>query len=64
MYENRLKEVRESRHMTQIELEKLSGISRVTISNIERGTQKDLKASTMVALANALNVSVSEIFLP
>lgn len=60
---NHLKEYREKAGLTQEELERLSDISRVTISNIERGTVTDLKISTMMALASALNTPVQQIFL-
>lgn len=60
---NRLKEYREKAGITQEGLEKLSAISRVTISNIERGAVTDLKISTMVALASALDVPVQKLFL-
>ena len=39
-------------------------ISRVTIANIERGAVTNLKISTMLSLANALDSTVEEIFLP
>ena len=44
--EYNLRKIRELRGLTQNELAKKSGISRVTISRIESGTQEDL----MVAL--------------
>ena len=62
-WENRLKLIRERRNMTQAELEKASGVSRVTISNIERGALKNMKVDTMRALAHALHEKPENIFL-
>lgn len=62
-WENRLKLIRERRNMTQEELEKASGVSRVTISNIERGVLKNMKVDTMRALAHALHEKPENIFL-
>ncbi len=59
-----LKEVRESKQMTQEELEKRSGISRQTISAIENGKTKDVKIGTLKALAKALDSTIDAIFFP
>lgn len=64
MVNNNLSEVRKDKGLTQEELAEKSGISRVTIANIERGAVTNLKISTMLNLANALNSTVEEIFLP
>lgn len=64
MVNNNLSEVRKDKGLTQEELAEKSGISRVTIANIERGTVTNLKISTMLSLANALDSTVEEIFLP
>lgn len=63
MFKNNLKKIRRQKNITQEELETKSGISRATISKIEKGNAKDLKVSTMVAIADALGVSVQRIFL-
>lgn len=62
-WENRLKLIRERHNMTQEELEKASGVSRVTISNIERGALKNMKVDTMRTLAHALHEKPENIFL-
>ena len=62
-YGERLRKFREKAHMSQLELSKASGISRVAIADIERGKTKEAKISTLRAIANALNLSVEEIFL-
>lgn len=64
MVNNNLSEVRKDKGLTQEELAEKSGISRVTIANIERGAVTNLKISTMLSLANALDSTVEKIFLP
>ena len=64
MVNNNLSKVRKDKGLTQEELAEKSGISRVTIANIERGAVTDLKISTMLSLSNALDSTVEEIFLP
>ncbi len=59
----RLIHARMAKSRTQEKLAEKSGISRVTIANIERGALTDVKISTMLAIANALDSSVEEIFL-
>lgn len=55
-----LKEVREKRGYSKQELEKLSGISRTRIVQIERG-QGTAKIETLVDLAKGLNVKVGDL---
>lgn len=59
----RIKEYRRKRHMTQSKLASASGVSRQTISNIESGKQAEVKASTLLNIANALGVAAVN-FLP
>lgn len=58
----RVKEIREGKKMTQEELEKLSGISRQTISAIENSDDYQAKVNTLLALAKALGTSVDDLF--
>lgn len=58
----KIKEVRESRKMTQEELSEKSGVSRGTISALENGSVRTTTTKTLVKLARALNVSVDQIF--
>lgn len=58
----KIKEVREAKGMTQEELSRSSGISRVTISGLENGTARATTTKTLMAIANALGVSVEQIF--
>lgn len=58
----RIKEVREQLGMTQEELEKKSGVSRVTISGLENGTTRNTTTGTLLKLATALETTVDRIF--
>ena len=59
----KIKNSRLEKSMTQKDLEKISGISRATISAIENGEVKNLRISTMKALSKALDKSISYLFL-
>ena len=61
--ENRLKEAREAKGMSQEELSRESGVARTIISYIETKKNIDVKLSTLSSLANALEEKVSDIFL-
>ena len=61
--ENRLKELREKKNLTQEELAEKANISRGTISAIENKTSIIVKTSTLEALSKALETPVEEIFL-
>jgi transcriptional regulator with XRE-family HTH domain len=58
----KIKEIRESRDMTQEELAEKSGVSRVTISGLENGTERNTTSKTLVKIAAALGVTVDQIF--
>jgi len=58
----KIKEVRESKHMTQEELSEKSGVSRTTISSLENNTVKNTSTKTLLRIANALETTVDEIF--
>lgn len=60
---NKLKKFREEKNLTQEELAKLAGVSRVTISGLETDSQNDVKLKTMKSISRALNVPVEDIFL-
>ena len=59
---NKLREYRIKKGLSQEELAQKSGISRVTISNIETGSQVIIKSATMEKLAEALEMSPKTIF--
>lgn len=60
---NKLKEKRLKKEMTQEELSKKSGVSRYIISQLENGADINITRETMIALANALGYKVGSIFL-
>jgi transcriptional regulator with XRE-family HTH domain len=54
---DRLRRVREDRGWSQVELSKRSGIHAMLISRIETKAKKDVNATTLRKLAQALRVS-------
>lgn len=62
MLKNKVKEYRENLGMSQEELAQKSGVARTIISRIENNQASDVKLSTLLSLANALNEAVSTIF--
>ena len=60
--DNRLRKVRLEKGMTQTELSKKSGVSRCTINGIEKGHRLTVLTETLLKLARALGVSVSDLF--
>lgn len=61
---NRLKEIRESKGMSVLELSKASGITRQTIYRLEEEKEDTANSKTLKALANSLGVSVMDFFIP
>lgn len=57
-----IKKIREEKKMTQEQLSKSSGVSRTTIIKLENNEDAEVQVGTLKALANALSVSVSELF--
>lgn len=57
-------EIRIQKKMTQEELGKRANVSRATISDLESGKKTDVKMSTLISIANALNCKVSDLFTP
>ena len=60
--ENKIKELRKSQKMTQQELADKAGVNRLTIVAFEQGTRVNTTTNTMLKIANALGVTVDEIF--
>lgn len=58
----RVKELRESSGMTQQELAEKAGVSRTIVSGLESGTTEVTTTKTLLRIAEALNVKVSELF--
>jgi transcriptional regulator with XRE-family HTH domain len=58
---DRVRELRRARGLDQRELAAQAGVSMQTISNLETGRLRDLKVSTLSALARSLGVSPAEL---
>lgn len=58
--ENNLKQIRQLRGLTQMQLSNKSGIPRTTIASIEQGALPNVLIA--VRLAHSLDVSVEDIF--
>ena len=59
---NRLKEIREEKHMTQEELSSKSGVSRQTIISLEPNQNYNVTIGTLTKLADALEITVDQFF--
>jgi transcriptional regulator with XRE-family HTH domain len=59
----RIREIRESKGISQTELSERSGISRATIWKLETDDKAVTMTSTLLKIASALDVSLDEIFL-
>ena len=59
---NKLREIRESKGISQEELAQMSGISRTTISELETEKKEVTTNITLEKIAEALNQKVSDIF--
>jgi DNA-binding Xre family transcriptional regulator len=57
----RVRELRRARGLDQRELARRAGVSMQTVSNLETGRLRDLKVSTLAALAGSLGVSPAEL---
>lgn len=60
----RIREIRESKGMTQAELCEKSGITRTTIWKLELGEDEVTTSKTLLKIADALGVTIGELFLP
>lgn len=59
---NRLKDIRESKALTITELARRSGITRQTITRLENEEDDTANSKTLKALADALEVRVTDFF--
>ncbi len=57
-----IRKIRESVAMTQAQLAEKSGVSRTTISALERGTVTTTTTKTLMRIAKALGVPLDKIF--
>lgn len=60
----RIKEIREERGISQSKLAELTGITRTTLWRLENGEEETTTTKTLLKIANALGVTISELFLP
>lgn len=58
----KIKEHREALGLTQDQLSEASGVSRGTISALENGTVRATTTKTLLKIAQALGVTVDQIF--
>lgn len=58
-----LKSLRDDRGLSQSSLAEKSGVSLTTLNEIESKQHRDIRVSTLVSIAQALNVSLIELFL-
>lgn len=61
--EFRIREIREGKGMTQTELSEKAGITRATIWKLETGEEEVTTSKTLEKIANALGVTIGELFL-
>ena len=59
----RIREIRESKGVSQLELSEKSGVTRATLWRLESDDGCDATTSTLTKIANALGVPVSDLFL-
>lgn len=60
----KLKEIRIEKQLTQEELAAKSNVSRQTIAAIENNPAYNVTYKTLIALADALEITVDQLFLP
>jgi transcriptional regulator with XRE-family HTH domain len=60
----RLKQLREAKGLTQVELAIKAGLSPSNVAQIEQGQRPDPRVSTVAALAQALGVDIGDLFPP
>ena len=58
----KIKEYREEKNMTQVELAEKAKVSRSIISGLENGSVTVTRTDTLVKIARALGKNVSDIF--
>lgn len=58
----RIKSFREKKGLSQCQLAKISGVSRATIWALESGKEKVTTTKTLSRIANAMGVTIDELF--
>ena len=61
MIGNKIKEIRESKGISQYRLEQLTGINRSTIKRYEENSIKKISLENLMKICNALEVDIKEI---
>jgi transcriptional regulator with XRE-family HTH domain len=61
MLGRRIAAARELADITQAQLAEKAGLTQVTIARIERGAVKGFRVETLVAIADALNISLDSL---
>ena len=59
-----IKSIRLKENITQERLSEISGVSRAIIAGLESGARTNTSTDTLYRIAKALNVDISDIFLP
>lgn len=59
-----IKTLRLKKNMTQEKLSEISGVSRAIIAALESGARTNTSTDTLYKIAQALDVDISDIFLP
>ena len=59
---SKLQEIREARGLSISELARMSSVSRPTIYKLERGDLDEVRTRTLKALADALDVKITDFF--
>lgn len=62
--EYRIKEIRESKGITQTELADKAGVTRATLWKLETGEDEVTTTKTLLKIAEALEVDAKELFYP
>lgn len=60
---DKIKKFRENKGMSQRKLSSISGVSQMTVSNVENGTCEKINSDTLDAILRALEIPLDEVYL-